>query len=245
MLHTSDRSPFLQKNYININRGVVMKLKISPSMMCADIGNLNETLRTFEKCSIDYLHIDIMDGHFVPNFTLGTDYCKNIKKLTHIPLDIHLMIEKPEEKLSWFDFGEGDIVSVHAESTAHLQKALSEIRNRGGKPYVAINPATPLLVLEDILDDIDGVMIMAVNPGFAGQKMVPSSLDKISRLRNYLDSKGYTNVEIEVDGNVSFENSVKMRDAGANILVAGTSSIFNPQFSLEDGIKKFYKNLGE
>lgn len=211
--------------------------------MCADIAELKSTLETFKKCGIDYLHIDIMDGHFVPNFTLGTDYCKSLKKLTDIPLDIHLMIEKPEEKLSWFDFEENDIVSVHAESTVHLQKALAEIRKRGAKAFVALNPATPLCVLEDILDDIDGVLIMAVNPGFAGQKLVPSALPKIKRLREYLDSNGYENVEIEVDGNVSFENSVKMQNAGANILVAGTSSIFNSDFSLEDGISKFRNGL--
>lgn len=222
-----------------------MELKISPSMMCADIGNLIPTFKAFEACGIDYLHIDIMDGHFVPNFTLGTDYCKNLKKLTAIPLDIHLMIEKPEEKLGWFDFGENDIVSVHAESTAHLQKALAEIRKRGAKAYAALNPATPICVLENVLDDLDGVVIMAVNPGFAGQKMVPSALDKIKRLREYLDSRGYENIEIEVDGNVSFENSVKMKNAGANIFVAGTSSVFNSAFSLEDGIKKFRNGLTE
>ena len=222
-----------------------MKLKISPSMMCADIGNLNETLKTFEKCGIDYLHIDIMDGHFVPNFTLGTDYCKKIKKLTDIPLDIHLMIEKPEEKLCWFDFGEGDIVSVHPESTAHFQKALAEIKKRGAKAFAALNPATPLNVLDYVLDDLDGVMIMAVNPGFAGQKMVPSSIEKIKNLRAYLNEKGRADIEIEVDGNVSFENSVKMRTAGADILVAGTSSIFNSDFSFEEGIEKFRRNLSE
>ena len=216
-----------------------MKLKISPSMMCADISKLTETLESFEKCNIDYLHIDIMDGHFVPNFTLGTDYCKNIKKLTRIPLDIHLMIEKPEDKLDWFEFDEGDIVSVHYESTTNLQTALAKTRARGARPFVALNPATPIFVIEDILDDIDGVMIMAVNPGFAGQKMVSSAPDKINRLRKYLDEKGYSDIEIETDGNVSFENAVKMQNAGANILVAGTSSIFNKSFSLEDGIKKF------
>ena len=222
-----------------------MKLKISPSMMCADIGNLNEALKTFEKCGIDYLHIDIMDGHFVPNFTLGTDYCKKIKKLTDIPLDIHLMIEKPEEKLCWFDFGEGDIVSVHPESTAHFQKALAEIKKRGAKAFAALNPSTPLDVLDYVLDDLDGVMIMAVNPGFAGQKMVPSSIDKIKNLRAYLNEKERADIEIEVDGNVSFENSVKMRAAGADILVAGTSSIFNSDFTLEDGIAEFRRNLGK
>ena len=219
--------------------------KISPSMMCADITALKETLDTFKKCGIEYLHIDIMDGHFVPNFTLGTDYCKKLKEMCDIPLDIHLMIEKPEEKLSWFAFGEGDIVSVHPESTAHFQKALSQIKSRGGRAFAALNPSTPLNVLDFVLDDIDGVMIMAVNPGFAGQKMVPSCLDKITQLRNHLDSKGYGNVEIEVDGNVSFENAVKMKKAGANIFVAGTSSVFNSSFSLEQGIATLRQKLSE
>lgn len=222
-----------------------MKDKISPSMMCADITALKETLAEFEKCNIEYLHIDIMDGHFVPNFTLGTDYCKSLKKNTNIPLDIHLMIERPEDKLQWFDFGNNDIVSVHAESTAHLQKALAQIKNKGARAFVAINPSTPINVLDYVLDDIDGVMIMAVNPGFAGQKMVPSCLSKITDLRNYLDSKGYNDVEIEVDGNVSFENAVKMKKAGANIFVAGTSSVFNSSFSLEDGVAMLRQKLSE
>lgn len=222
-----------------------MELKISPSMMCADIAKLLPTLEAFKQCGIEYLHIDIMDGHFVPNFTLGTDYCREIKKLTDIPLDIHLMIERPEDKLGWFDFGKNDIVSVHYESTPHIQKALAEIRKRCCKAYVALNPATPICVLEDILDDIDGVLIMAVNPGFAGQKMIPSALDKIKRLREYLDQNGYSNINIEVDGNVSYENSVLMKQSGADIFVAGTSSIFNPNFSLTDGIAKFRKVLSE
>lgn len=220
-----------------------MDMKISPSMMCADIGRLSETLRAFEDTGVEYLHIDVMDGHFVPNFTLGTDYCKHLKKMTSIPLDIHLMIENPEDKLSWFPFGEGDIVSVHVESTRHLQKALAEIRTRGAKAFAVLNPATPLCVLEDVLDDIDGVMIMAVNPGFAGQKLIPSALDKIRRLREMLDSTGHADVEIEVDGNVSFENSVKMKNAGANIFVAGTSSVFNPAFPLQEGVSKFRAGL--
>lgn len=219
--------------------------KISPSMMCADIAELIPTLRAFEDCGIEYLHIDIMDGHFVPNFTLGTDYCKALKKLTAIPLDIHLMIEKPEEKLSWFEFGENDIVSVHAESTAHLQKALALIREKGARSFVALNPSTPLCVLEDILDDIDGVTVMAVNPGFAGQKLIPSAIDKIRRLRTYLDGRNCGNMEIEVDGNVSFENSIKMKEAGANIFVAGTSSIFNPSLTLKDSIARFREGLEE
>ncbi|MCQ2484336.1 MAG: ribulose-phosphate 3-epimerase [Clostridia bacterium] len=219
--------------------------KISPSMMCADIGNIQGTLADFEKCGIEYLHIDIMDGHFVPNFTLGTDYCKAMKKLTSIPLDIHLMINEPENKLGWFDFGKGDIVSVHVESTAHIQKALNEIKTRGAKPFAAINPGTPINVLDEIVDDIDGVLVMAVNPGFAGQKMVPSALDKIRRVREYLDGRGRKDIEIEVDGNVSFENAVKMKASGANIFVVGTSSVFNSSFTLTEGIERFRKAIGD
>lgn len=222
-----------------------MKEKISPSMMCADFLSIGEALKVFDKNKIEYLHIDIMDGHFVPNFTLGTDYCKNLRKATSIPLDIHLMIERPEEKLSWFDFSEGDIVSVHAESTCHLQKALAQIKSAGAKTFVALNPATPLSVLDYVLDDIDGVVIMAVNPGFAGQKMVPSCLEKISSLRSKLDSTGYADIEIEVDGNVSFENALKMKKAGANIFVAGTSSVFSRDFSLENGIEMLRRRLSE
>lgn len=215
-----------------------MKSKISPSMMCADIMNMKQVLDTFEKTGIEYLHIDIMDGHFVPNFTLGTDYCKILKKNTTIPLDIHMMVENPETKLDWFPMGEGDYVSVHVESTRHLQRVLSMIRAKGAKPMVAINPATPISAIEHVLDDIDGVLVMTVNPGFAGQKLVPATLKKITSLRKYLDENGYENVEIEVDGNVSFENAKKMRAAGADIFVAGTSSVFTDKFSLEEGIGK-------
>ena len=215
-----------------------MKSKISPSMMCADFMNIRTVLETFEKCGIEYLHIDIMDGQFVPNFILGTDYCRLMKKNTSIPLGIHLMVEEPESKIAWFPIGEGDYVSVHVESTRHLQRVLALIKSKGARSMVAINPATPLSAIENVLDDIDGVLVMTVNPGFAGQKLVPATLKKIKSLREYLDQNGYGHVEIEVDGNVSFENAEKMRAAGADIFVAGTSSVFKAEFPLEEGIRK-------
>lgn len=215
-----------------------MKNKISPSMMCADALNLGSTLKEFEKNGIEYLHIDIMDGTFVPNFTLGTDYCKILKNATSIPLDIHLMIEKPEERLDWFPIGENDMVSVHAESTKHLQKVLRAIKDKGAKAFAALNPATPICFLEEVLDDIDGVLIMTVNPGFAGQKLVPQTLDKITRVRKLLDENEKKASEIEVDGNVSFENAEKMKKAGADIFVAGTSSVFKKDLTLTNGIIK-------
>ena len=207
-------------------------------MMCADIGKIPSIISDFENGGIEYLHIDIMDGSFVPNFTLGTDYCKSLKSMTDIPLDIHMMVNEPENKLDWFPIGEGDFVSVHLESTKHLQKALASIRSKGGKPMVAINPATPIFMLENVLDDIDGVLLMTVNPGFAGQKLVKSTLSKITELRNYLDNKGYSDIEIEVAGNVTFANAKLMKEAGANIFVVGTSSVFKSDFSLSSGIKK-------
>ena len=145
-----------------------MKKQLSPSMMCADFFHLGDQLREFEENGIEYLHIDIMDGVFVPNYTLGTDFVKRLKSATSIPLDIHLMIERPEERLAWFTFGEGDYVSVHAETTKHLERVLSAIRARGARPMVAINPATPLSVLDYVLDDIDAVLVETLRKRYGG-----------------------------------------------------------------------------
>lgn len=215
-----------------------MQKKISPSIMCADFFQLDKYIKAFEKCNIDMIHVDIMDGSFVPNYTLGTDFIKALKRKTEIPLDIHLMINNPENKLDWFEFDENDYVAIHCESTPHLHKAISAIKNRRAKAMVAVNPATPICALESILDDIDAVLIMTVNPGFAGQKLIKSVLKKITQLRNYLDKNGYEHIEIEVDGNVSFENAALMSKAGSNIFVAGTSSIFTKDLKLEDAINK-------
>lgn len=213
-----------------------MKSKISPSMMCANWIDLGSDIRIMEKCGIEYLHIDIMDGCFVQNYTLGTDYIKALHCATDIPLDIHLMIDRPENKLEWFECRPNDYISVHYEATPHVQRALQKIRDMGAKTMIALNPATPICVLEDVINDVDGVLLMTVNPGFAGQKLIPQTLYKIRRLRNMLDDTGYDNVEIEVDGNVSFENAVKMKEAGANIFVGGSSSVFDKHNSIEYNI---------
>ena len=227
--------------------------KISPSMMCADFLNLEKDIRTFEANNIEYLHIDIMDGCFVPNYTLGTDYCKKLKEASSIPLDIHLMITEPERKLEWFgfgsepqpqpQFGENDYVSIHYESTVHVQRALKKIRHMGGRPMLALNPATPIIMIENVLDDIDAVLIMSVNPGFAGQPLIPAAIKKIRQLREYLDDSGYSHIEIEVDGNVSFENAKIMSEAGANIFVAGSSSLFRKDISLSEAVRMFRKSV--
>ena len=168
-----------------------------------------------------------------------------MRKLSNIPLDVHLMITKPENKLDWFRPQPGEIFAVHVESTVHLQRVLTKIRSYGAKAYAAINPATPIVMLEDVLDVLDGVLVMTVNPGYAGQKLVESTLAKITRLRTFLDSHGYENVEIEVDGNVSFDNAVRMRQAGADLFVAGTSSVFYSKDTVENNIRLLRQKLSD
>ena len=203
-----------------------MEMMIAPSMMCCDFINLRAQLDIFEKTHIELLHLDIMDGNFVPNFALGTDFTKQLKKATDIPLDYHFMVENPENTIDSFPIGEGDWVSVHQESTRHLQRVLARIRDKGAHPLLALNPATPLVMAEDVLDDIDGLLIMSVNPGFAGQKLVPHAVEKVKAARAFLDAHGKQDAVIEVDGNISPENAIRMKAAGANIFVLGTSSIF-------------------
>lgn len=216
-----------------------MDKKISPSLMCADFLNLGSEIKALEAEGIEYLHIDIMDGVFVPNYTLGTDFIKKLHRATSIPLDIHLMIDRPDCKLDRFEFRPGDYVSIHYEATPHVQRTLAYIRQTGARPMLALNPATPLCVLEELLPDIDAVLIMTVNPGYSGQKLIPQTIEKIARLRSMLDKAGYPDIEIECDGNVSFENATKMSLAGANIFVAGTSSLYAPGADLKVNVERF------
>ncbi len=200
--------------------------KISPSIMCIDFKHLEDNIKKLEQVGVEYLHFDIMDGSFVPNFTLGPDFMKSVREITGIPFDIHLMVEHPENHLQLFDIKPGDLVSIHQESTFHVQRTLQKIKDYGAKAAVALNPATPIYSIEDVLDDIEAVLIMTVNPGFAGQKLVPATLKKIAYMKEFLLHNRYDNIEIEVDGNVSCENAIKMRAAGADIFVAGTSILF-------------------
>jgi len=218
-----------------------MEMKLAPSVMCCDFINLRKDLDIFERQGIELLHVDIMDGNFVPNFTLGVDFIKQLKKATNIPLDIHLMVEQPERTLDAFPFGEGDWVSIHVESTKHLQRVLAKVKEKGAHPIVALNPATPLCMIEDVMDDIDGVLIMSVNPGFAGQKLVPHAIDKIAETKKLLAKYGREDVEIEVDGNVNPANAIRMKNAGANIFVVGTSGIFFGD--MEANIQSFRKEV--
>jgi ribulose-phosphate 3-epimerase len=203
------------------------KGKISLSMMCASIVALEKTIKLAEKENIDYLHIDIMDGSFVPNITLGTMYLQELRQITKIPIDLHLLVNKPEEKLDWFGIKKNDIVSVHWEASKNILKAIMGIKSLDAKAFIVLNPGTPIFVLDEIIDYIDGVVLMMINPGLAGRTMIDSCIPKIGRLRKYLKEHKKVHLPIEVDGNVSFANASKLKKQGANIFVAGTSSIFS------------------
>lgn len=202
------------------------KGEISASMMCSDLVNLQQTIRTFERQGIEHLHIDMMDGNFVPNFGLGVDYIRSLRKLTAIPLDLHLMIKDPEYKLQWIGIEPTDIVSIHYESSFQVQRALDWLVPFGCKRFLAINPATPINSLEEVLDYIDGINLLMVNPGFAGQKIVPSTMKKAQKVADLLKREGREDITIEVDGNITPENARKLKTIGASIFVAGTSAIF-------------------
>ena len=202
------------------------KSEISASMMCSDLIDLKETIQIFEEEDIEYLHIDMMDGNFVPNLGLGVDYIRGLRKLTNIPLDIHLMVKDPEYKFQWLGIKETDVVSIHYESTFQVQRALDYLQPFGCKRFLAINPATPISALEEVLDYIDGINLLMVNPGFAGQKIVPSTIRKAQKVVDLLKREGHDEIIIEVDGNITPENGTKLRSIGASRFVAGTSAIF-------------------
>ncbi len=215
-----------------------MRSQISASIMCANPLAMEGELIQLQESGVDYYHCDVMDGHFVPNLMLSTETMKAVKRLNRLPLDIHLMVDNPAACLPWLAFGEGDIVAVHAEADRHLQRTLKLIKDRGATAAVALNPATPLCMVEHVLPDIGMLLVMTVNPGFAGQKLVPQTLDKITKARALLDAQGFAHVPIEVDGNCSFENIPRMAAAGANIFVVGTSSVFDPALGIPRGVQK-------
>lgn len=220
------------------------KGEISASMMCSDLVDLKETIRIFEEEGVEHLHIDMMDGNFVPNFGLGVDYVRGLRKLTDIPLDLHLMIKDPEYKLQWIGIKETDIVSIHYESSFQVQRVLDWLVPFGCKRFLAINPATPINSLEEVLDYIDGINLLMVNPGFAGQKIVPSTMRKAQKVAALLKREHREDITIEVDGNITPENAAKLRKIGASIFVAGTSAIFKGNVAeYKDNINNFRKAI--
>ncbi len=200
-------------------------MRIAPSILSADFTALGEAIARVEAGGADQLHVDVMDGHFVPNLSIGPPVIESIRKRTRLPLDVHLMIEEPERWVETYVKAGADYVTVHAEACAHLERALTQIREAGAKSGVALNPSTPPDVLEYVLDDLDLVLVMSVNPGFGGQSFIPTAYEKIRRLRALLAGR---DVLISVDGGVKASNAGPLAQAGATVLVAGSSIFGSP-----------------
>ncbi len=200
-------------------------------MICDDFIDLKRTLRQFKKGKIDYIHFDVMDGIFVPRFGLFPELLKTIKSLSNIPVDVHLMVENPEPYIKIFAESGADIISIHFELNAHLSRSIKLIKNMGIKAGVVLNPATPLSVLDYVLEDVDLIMIMAINPGIVGHKLIPTTYHKLQDLKSKLADR--EDILVEVDGGVTFESAPKMITDGANMLVCGTSSIFKQKKPLD------------
>ncbi|HMJ08755.1 MAG TPA: ribulose-phosphate 3-epimerase [Pyrinomonadaceae bacterium] len=196
--------------------------EIAPSILSADFSKLAEEIRAVEAGGASVLHVDVMDGHFVPNITIGLPVVKSLRKITSLTIDTHLMIDEPGRYAVQFVEAGADMVSVHVEADQHLQRTLTAIREAGALAGIAINPATPLVMLEEALADADFVLIMSVNPGFGGQKFIPAALDKVRRLKRTIEDRSL-NVKIEIDGGIGTENIGEVVEAGAEIIVAGSA----------------------
>ena len=209
--------------------GNAIKKIIAPSILSADFSRLGEEIKAIEKGNADWVHIDVMDGHFVPNITIGPPVVASIRKITKLPLDVHLMIQDPDKYIEKFAKAGADIISVHVEASTHLHRSIQFIKDQGCKAGVSLNPATSLATLDHILSEVDMVIIMTVNPGFGGQEFIPSVLPKIKRLREKINEKGI-DVDIEVDGGINLNTISKAAQAGGNIFVAGNAVFTTPDY---------------
>ena len=214
-----------------------MTVRISPSILSADFARLADGVAEAEAAGADWIHVDVMDGHFVPNITIGVPVVAALRRVTKLPLDVHLMIDQPERYVDAFVDAGADWLTVHQEASVHLHRTVERIRQAGARPGVSLNPATPAAALTEILPYVDLVLVMSVNPGFGGQQYIPTSTAKIAAIRRELDERGLWPIELEVDGGVSERNAGEVTAAGATVLVAG-AAIFNPAASVADNITR-------
>jgi ribulose-phosphate 3-epimerase len=214
-------------------------IKLAPSILSADFARLGEQIAEVGKAGADYIHVDVMDGHFVPNITIGAPVVASLRPLTRLPLDVHLMIEHPERYISDFVEVGADIITVHVEASRHVHSTIEAIKDLGARAGVSLNPPTPLSAVDDFIHQVDLVLVMSVNPGFGGQAFIPESLPRIAEMRKMIDSRK-PGVELEVDGGINAENAPEIVKAGAEVLVAG-----NSVFRASDGIKQAMQRLRE
>jgi len=204
-----------------MKRAMTRRVLISPSLLSSDFGRLSEEVRAVEAAGADWIHVDVMDGRFVPNITLGPVVVRAIKRAATRPLDVHLMIVEPEKYVEAFANAGADVLTVHVEACTHLHRVLQQIRQVGAKPAVVLNPATPLSAVEEVLGEVEMVLLMSVNPGFGGQDFIEGTVDKVRRLRAMLDARGLS-TRIQVDGGINADTARRVVEAGADVLVAGS-----------------------
>jgi ribulose-phosphate 3-epimerase len=204
-------------------------IRIAPSILASDFGRLAAEVQAVERGGADWIHVDVMDGHFVPNLTIGPAVLKAVRRATALPLDVHLMIEAPERSLADYAAAGADRIGVHVETCPHLHRTLQQIRALGKKACVVLNPATPAAAIEPVLGDVDQVLVMSVNPGFGGQSFIESSLPKLAQLRRWIDERELA-VELEVDGGITPDTIERAARAGANVFVAGTAVFGEPDY---------------
>ena len=217
------------------------QIKISPSILSADFTRLAEQVREADEAGVDYIHVDVMDGHFVPNITIGPLVVKALRPITKLPLDVHLMIENPEFYIEDFSKAGADIITVHQEATPHLHRTIQQIHDLGIKAGVSINPSTSVRTLDEIICDVDLILVMSVNPGFGGQSYIHSCTNKIRKVREMLDERGVS-ADLEVDGGVNVDTVCEVISAGANAFVAG-SAIFNDKNSVAENVSALREKI--
>jgi ribulose-phosphate 3-epimerase len=216
--------------------------RLAPSILSADFARLGEQIAEVARAGADYIHVDVMDGHFVPNITIGAPVVASIRRATALPLDVHLMIEHPERYISDFAKAGADIITVHVEASPHLQATMRSIKELGARAGVSINPPTPLDAVEESLAYADLVLVMSVNPGFGGQSFIPETLPRIASIRQLLDERGLR-AELEVDGGINADNAPAVVKAGANVLVAG-NSIFRAPEGISGAMRRLREAAG-
>lgn len=222
---------------------LIEKGQLSVSLMCADLMNMAKEIKVLEENGVDFLHIDIMDATFVPNLTFGPDFVNAIRKVSSLPLDIHLLMEHPRVIIRSMDIREGDIVTIHSECKESIMENVAFIKQKGAKFGLALNPDTSIEEVKKYLAYVDVVLLMLIVPGFAGSTMIHGMMEKVGETRKYLDNHGYENIKISVDGSVSCERAKYMRSLGATIFVGGTAGVFRKGMSISNTIPEFYDNI--
>lgn len=219
------------------------KGKLSVSLMCSNLMNIEQDVKVLEKNEVDYLHVDVMDGNFVPNLTFGPDFVNSLRRITEIPLDIHLLMEHPRVIIRSMNIREGDVVTIHSECKESIMENVAFVKQKGARFGLALNPDTSIEEVKKYLPYVDVILLMLIVPGFAGSMMIHGMMEKVGQTRRFLDDNGFNNIEISVDGSVSCERAKYMKEQGATMFVGGTAGVYRKDMDIDDAIKLFKQNI--